>query len=87
MFVSALYNTIGDYHAMRDEPVSQLSTAVKMEALRLLNASLSNPDGTTGLEIMLSIVTLGAGVMVSSGLFHLRFEQSARMCISQPPRS
>ena len=71
MFVSALYNVIGDYHAMRDEPVSKLSIAVKMEALRLLNASLSNPEGTTGLEIMLSIVTLGAGVMVSSDLFLL----------------
>jgi hypothetical protein len=65
MFVSAIYNTIGDYHAMRDEPVCQLSASVKMEALRLLNTTLSSPGGTTGLEIMLSIVTLGAGVMVS----------------------
>jgi hypothetical protein len=65
MFISALYNTMGEYHVMRDEPASQLSTAVKIEALRLLNASLSNPCGTTGLEIMLSILTLGVGVMVS----------------------
>jgi hypothetical protein len=50
---------------MRDELTSQLSTAVKMEALRLLNASLSNPRGTTRLEIVLSILTLGIGVMVS----------------------
>ena len=48
---------------MRDEPVSQLSTAVKMEALRLINASLSNPAGTNALEIVFSIVTLGAGAM------------------------
>ena len=65
MFISALYNTIGEYHVMRDEPTSQLSTVVKMEALRLLNASLSNPQGTTELETMLSILTLGIGVMVS----------------------
>lgn len=65
MFISALYNTIGEYHVMRDELTSQLSTAVKMEALRLLNASLSNPHGTTRLEIVLSILTLGIGVMVS----------------------
>ena len=65
MFISALYNTIGEYHAVRDEPASQLSTAVKIEALRLLNASVSNPRDTTRLETMLSILTLGVGVMVS----------------------
>jgi hypothetical protein len=64
MIVTALYNAIGEYHALRDEKASQLSIAVKMEALRLVNASLSNADDTTRLEIMLNIIAVAAGVMV-----------------------
>jgi hypothetical protein len=54
---------------MRDETASQFSTALKMEAVRLLNATLSSPEGTNGLEIASSIVMLSGGVMVSSCLF------------------
>ena len=62
-FVSALYSTMGEYHVMRDEPAPQLSTAVKIEALRLVNSGLSNLTDSTGLELLFSIVSLGAGSM------------------------
>lgn len=69
IFVCILYNTMGDYHAMRDQPISQFSTALKIEAIRLLNASLSNLEGTTELEVASSILMLGGASMVSSCLF------------------
>lgn len=79
MIVTALYNAIGEYHALRDEKESQLSIAVKMEALRLVNASLSNADDTNGLEIMLNIIAIAAGVMVSLPLV-LLMTRSESVC-------
>jgi hypothetical protein len=66
-FLSAIYNTIGDYHAMRDEDAyaSEISTAIKIEALRLLNPSLSNAEVPARLDNMFSIVLVGARAMVS----------------------
>jgi hypothetical protein len=70
MIVNALYKATGEYHALRDEPASQLSIAVQVDALRLVNASLSHAENTTRLEIMLNIIAVGAGVMVSSALVY-----------------
>jgi hypothetical protein len=60
---------------MRDEPASQFSMALRIEAVRLLNATLSNPEGTNGLEIVSSILMLSGGIMVSSCLFSFLLPQ------------
>lgn len=72
---------------MRDEAASQFSTVLKIEAVRLLNVTLSNPVGTNELEIAASILMLTRGVMVSSCLFlFLSRRGSAPNLNSQPPR-